>query len=340
MESLISDSLLPDIFAVLMALAILMYAILDGYDLGVGMLLPMDKQENNQKGHRDTMIASIGPFWDANETWLVLAVGILLIAFPTAHSLILGELYLPIFVMLLGLILRGVAFDFRAKVRQGRKEQWDMVFKVGSFLASGSQGYMLGLYIMGFESSPGAYVFAVLSAVGVIAAYTLIGAAWLILRTENALQQQSLLWAKKALLMSFVGIVAVCLVNPLVNPAILEKWTSGTGLVMLFIIPTTSMAFLGLLFKTLNSETVLDSKKCVWPFVYVIVIFVSCFAGLGYSFYPYVVPGQMTIQSTASAPESLRFILIGAVVVMPCILAYTVFSYRIFRGKVRELSYY
>lgn len=335
MMSFVSDALLPDIFAVLMAVSILMYAILDGYDLGVGMLLPM-----NQQTHRDTMIASIGPFWDANETWLVMAVGILLIAFPHAHSLILGELYLPVSVMLLGLILRGVAFDFRAKVRQGRKEQWDLVFKVGSFLASGSQGFMLGLYIMGFETSVGAYIFAMLSAIGVIAAYSLIGATWLILRTEDELQIQSLQWAKKALLMSFVGIVTVCLVNPMVNPAILEKWTTDTGLVMLFIIPTTSMLFVALLFKALKSQQVLSEANCARPFIFVLMIFVSCFAGLGFSFYPYVVPGQLTIQSTASAPESLRFIFIGAVIVMPCILAYTVFSYRVFRGKVRELSYY
>lgn len=334
-EYIISDALLPDIFAMLMALAILMYAILDGYDLGVGMLLPMDKQQ-----HRDTMIASIGPFWDANETWLVLAVGMLLIAFPKAHSLILGELYLPIFVMLLGLILRGVAFDFRAKVRQGRKEQWDLVFKVGSFMASGSQGFMLGLYIMGFEETPGAYLFAMLSAIGVIAAYTLIGATWLIMRTEDSLQQQSLAWAKKALLFCFSGIAAVCLVNPLVNPTILEKWTTELGIAMLLIIPTTTLFFLGLLYKTLQNESVLDTAKALQPFMCVIVVFVSCFAGLGFSFYPYVVPGQMTIQSTASAPESLRFILLGAVVVMPCILAYTAFSYRVFRGKVRALSYY
>lgn len=334
-NSLITDAMLPDIFALLMGIAILMYAILDGYDLGVGMLLPM-----NQQNHRDTMIASIGPFWDANETWLVLAVGILLIAFPKAHSLILGELYLPVFVMLLGLILRGVAFDFRAKVRQGRKEQWDLTFKTGSFMASAAQGYMLGHYIMGFENTLGAYVFALLSAVGVIAAYMLIGATWLVMRTEDHLQRQSVLWAKKALLFSFTGITAVCLVNPLVNPAILDKWTSANGLVLLALIPTTTLITLGLLFKKLNDKQVLTNEHCAQPFICVLVVFLCCFAGLGFSFYPFVVPGQMTIQSTASAPESLRFIFWGAVLVMPCILAYTVFSYRVFRGKVRELSYY
>lgn len=335
LNQLISDAMLPDIFAVLMAVAILMYAILDGYDLGVGMLLPMNRQTD-----RDTMIASIGPFWDANETWLVLAIGILLIAFPKAHSLILGELYLPIFVMLLGLILRGVAFDFRAKVRQGRKEQWDLTFKTGSFLASASQGYMLGHYIMGFENTAGAYLFAFLSAIGVMAAYMLIGATWLVMRTEASLQKQSQIWSQKALVLSFIGITGVCMVNPLVNPAILEKWTSDTGLLLLLLIPTSTLLLLGSVYKALKSERVLTNRRCAMPFIYVVLVFVCCFAGLGFSFYPFVVPGQMTIQSTASAPESLRFILWGALLVMPCILAYTAFSYRVFRGKVRQLSYY
>lgn len=207
-------------------------------------------------------------------------------------------------------------------------------------MASASQGYMLGHYIMGFENTLGAYLFAFLSALGVMAAYMLIGSTWLIMRTEDELQKHSLAWAKKALLMSFTGIIAVCLINPMVNPAILNKWTSEIGIVMLLLIPTTTLIALSLLYKSLKSELVLANKNCVLPFTCVLLVFVCCFAGLGFSFYPFVVPGQMTIQSTASAPESLRFIFWGAVLVMPCILAYTAFSYRVFRGKVRELSYY
>lgn len=334
-NTLLPDSSLPDIFAGLMALAIVMYAILDGYDLGVGMLLP----KNNEQ-QRDIMIASIGPFWDANETWLVLAVGILLIAFPQAHSLILGKLYLPIVFMLIGLILRGVAFDFRAKVRQGRKEMWDRLFQFGSYLASGMQGFMLGLYIMGFEQSPVAYGFAVLSAAGVIAAYRLIGACWIIMRTEHELQKESLLWAKEALFICIAGIFSVCLVNPMANPAILDKWFSDDGLLMLAIIPSVASLTLVFIWRNLNSPNMLKDTYCIRPFSLVVLLFLSCFAGLAFSFYPYVVPGNMTIQSTASAPASLRFILVGALIVMPCILAYTAFSYRIFRGKVTELRYY
>ncbi|BDX07974.1 cytochrome d ubiquinol oxidase subunit II [Planctobacterium marinum] len=332
---MIPDTLLPDVFAGLMALAIVMYAILDGYDLGVGMLLPAKNEH-----HRDIMIASIGPFWDANETWLVLAVGLLLIAFPQAHSLILGELYLPVVVMLIGLILRGVAFDFRAKVRQGRKELWDKLFKIGSYLAAGIQGFMLGLYVMGFENDPVAYGFALLSAAGVIAAFRLIGACWLVMRTENELQKEALEWAKETLFICVAGIFTVCLVNPLANPAIFHKWFSGSGLIMLAIVPTLAILSLVLLGRALNSRRVFEDKYCIRPFALVVLLFLTCFAGLAFSFYPYVVPGNMTIQATASAPESLRFILIGALIVMPCILAYTAFSYRVFRGKVTELRYH
>ncbi|MBE1299596.1 MAG: cytochrome d ubiquinol oxidase subunit II [Alteromonadaceae bacterium] len=332
---MIPDQMLPGIFAALMGIAILMYAILDGYDLGVGMLLPVDNES-----HRDTMIASIGPFWDANETWLVLAIGILLIAFPTAHSVVLQELYLPIMVMLIGLILRGVAFDFRAKVRQGRKQDWDMAFKVGSFMASAAQGFMLGLYVMGFEMSVASIWFAFLSAIGVVAAYMLIGATWLVMKTEGALQSQALKWAKKALRFCALGVLLVCAVNPVVSPDVMNKWLSGNGLLVMAVVPPLCALCFIQVWRSLGHSEVLSDVRCHRPFLYVLAIFVLCFVGLGFSFYPYVVPGQITIQESASAPESLRFILIGAMVVLPCIFAYTVFSYRVFRGKVTELRYY
>ncbi len=332
---MIPDIALPIIFAVLMAVAILLYAILDGYDLGVGILLPMDNA-----GQRDSMIASIGPFWDANETWLVMAVGLLLIAFPTAHSVILGELYLPILALLIGLILRGVAFDFRAKVKQGRKYYWDHAFKWGSLLAAAAQGYMLGAYVMGFESTWQAYLFSLLSAAGVVAAYVLIGACWLVMKTEAALQQRALSWAKRGLIYAGLGIVAVCIINPLVNPVILDKWLSKQGLMLLGLIPPLTAVCFWYLAVLLKRQQTLVSEHCYKPFTLVLLVFVLCFAGLAYSFYPYVVPGQLDIYQSASAPESLRFILYGALVVMPLILAYTFFVYRVFRGKVSELTYY
>src|SRR5690606_8353634 len=215
------------IFIGLMGLAVLIYAVLDGYELGVGILLPAD--DENQ---RDTMIASIGPFWDANETWLVLGVGVLLIAFPSAHSLVLYHLYLPVTLMLAGLILRGVSFDFRAKALPDHKDFWDKIFKTGSLLASLAQGYMLGMFVMGFDSTPQAFAFALLSAVCVTAGFSFIGAAWLVMKTEGDLQLRAARWTRVCGWLTALGIVAVSIVNPLISNNIFERWF-GTALSLL-----------------------------------------------------------------------------------------------------------
>jgi len=326
---------LPVIFVSLMGFAILVYAILDGYDLGVGILLPLDNEQQ-----RDTMIASIGPFWDANETWLVLAVGLLLIAFPAAHSEVLFHLYIPAVFMLIGLILRGVAFDFRAKVSVGHKFAWDCTFKAGSLLTTLSQGYMLGLYVMGFRTDWEAQLFTLLSCVGVTAAYCLIGAAWLILKTENELQLRAIHWAKIALRITAVGILAVCIVNPIVNQGVFDQWFTYPRVMFVLLIPLMcATAFVGLYF-VLRFLPRYEDRYSWLPLIMVAGIFMLSFIGLGFSFYPYIVPGQLTIWQAASAPESLRFILVGALVVIPTILAYTIFAYRIFRGKATDLKYY
>lgn len=323
------------IFVSLMGLSILLYAILDGFDLGVGILLPLEQKDNS-----DTMIASIGPFWDANETWLVLAVGLLLIAFPAAHSYIFKELYLPTAVLLISLVLRGVAFDFRAKAAFSHKPTWNKVFKAGSLLAALSQGYMLGMYVMGFESTLAAYSFSLLSAFGVAAAYSYIGACWLIMKTEGELQIQAVNWAKKSGLICFLGVVAVSLVNPLINPDVYAKWFSWPN--TLYILPLPLMCFGLFIFsfiqlKQLPKE---NDKGCWRPFVAAVVIFTLCFFGLAFSFFPYIVPNQLTIWETAAAPESLSFLLWGTIIVVPVIFSYTAFSYRVFWGKVQELRYH
>lgn len=332
---MINPEYLPLIFAVLMAFSVLVYAILDGYDLGVGILLPIDNEEQ-----RDQMIASIGPFWDANETWLVLAVGLLLIAFPSAHNVILKALYLPASVMLIGLILRGVAFDFRAKVAQGNKLTWDRIFKGGSLIASLSQGYMLGMFVMGFEQSIFAVGFAILSAFGVTMAYALIGSCWLIMKAEDQLQLNAIRWAKKSGMVTFAGIIAVCVTNPLINPYVLERWTSVPFAYLISTIPALSFALMYIGNQVLKRLPLDDDRGSWLPFVICVVVFICCFSGFALSFYPFVVPGQITIWQAASAPESLAFILYGAVFVIPCIFAYTLFSYRVFWGKVRDLRYY
>jgi cytochrome d ubiquinol oxidase subunit II len=185
---------LPEIFLALMGLAMLAYVVLDGFDLGVGILLP-----GGDDAQKDTMIASIGPFWDANETWLVLGVGILLIAFPMAHGVILSSLYLPVTLMLIALILRGVAFDFRVKARAKHKHLWDRSFFVGSALAALSQGFMLGAYILGFEWSVANFAFASFIGVCLLAGYALLGATWLLMKAEGELQRKAVRWAQRAL---------------------------------------------------------------------------------------------------------------------------------------------
>jgi len=323
------------IFVGLMGLSVLMYAILDGYDLGVGILLPTNNPE-----HADIMVASIGPFWDANETWLVLAVGLLLIAFPAAHSLTLKALYLPATFMLIGLILRGVAFDFRAKASFGHRPTWNRIFKIGSLLAALTQGYMLGMYVNGFDTSMSGYLFAILSAIGVSCAYCFIGATWLVMKTEGELQLKSIKIAKRTLIIAFIGITAVSATNLLFNPEIYAKWFTFPNILFLMPIPIVCAALFAIAFMLLKRLQKTPEYGAGLPFLLCILIFTLSFAGLGFSFFPYIVPNQLTIWQAVAAPEALNFLLYGAIVVVPTILMYTAYSYRVFWGKVQELRYY
>lgn len=337
---------LPVLFIGLMGLAFLLYAILDGYDLGVGILLPFDQTELSgseidaaTEKLRDRMIASIGPFWDANETWLVLAVGLLLIAFPSAHSLVLGHLYLPALVLLVGLMLRGVAFDFRAKAPLEHKLRWDWAFKGGSLLATLAQGYMLGRYVGGFESGWAAQAFALLSAVCVSAGYSFIGAAWLVMKTEGALQVRAVRWARITLWLMVLGIAAVSIVSPLLNPEVFAKWFRLPEVILLLMIPMVVTTLVVACDRYLARYPYRDDMGCWFPFAAAVGIFLFSFIGLGYSFFPYVVPGQLTVWQAASDISALRFMAYGAVTVVPIILIYTAYSYRVFWGKANDLTY-
>ena len=329
------DIWLPVAFAVLMGLSILLYVVLDGYDLGVGILSAAAGD-----AQRDRMIASIGPFWDANETWLVLAVGLLLVAFPQAHGMILGDLYLPVAGLLLGLILRGVAFEFRAKSTVGHKAWWDRAFIGGSALAALTQGYMLGLYIVGFERTAPNVAFAVLTAICLAAGYAFIGASWLIMKAEGELQRRAVAWAKGTLLLSGLGMAVVSVVTPLVSGRIWEKWFSLPNLVLLAPIPVVTAGLFAVLFMALRHLPTRTDRFCWLPFVGAIGIFLLGFHGLAYSFFPYVVPDRLTIWQAAAAPESLMIMFVGAMVVLPIIVAYSAFAYRVFWGKATDLSYY
>ncbi|MCF6442766.1 cytochrome d ubiquinol oxidase subunit II [Pseudoalteromonas luteoviolacea] len=333
---MLSSEFLAQFYGALMALAILVYAVLDGYDLGVGILLPLKEKEQ-----ADTMIASIGPFWDANETWLVLAVGLALIAFPIAHSVILQALYLPVAIMLLGLILRGVAFDFRAKAKTKYQDAWDVSFKVGSIITAFAQGFMLGLYVMSFEQSMQSYVFAMLSGFGVIAAYALIGSAWLIMKTNGQLQKNAIVWCTKSNLIAALGVISISIVNPLINDFVASKWFNISESLLLLPIPILCLALFVLLHRSLTRYSSVDNIKKSWaPFAIATCIFLLCFLGLLNSFYPYVVPNQLTIYESLADPSALTFMLYGVVMVVPAIIGYTLFSYRVFWGKTQALSYY
>ena len=332
--NIISYDWLPIVFIALMGFSFLVYAILDGYDLGVGVLLPLDNQQQ-----RDTMIYSIGPFWDANETWLVMAVGLLLIAFPQAHSIILQALYLPTAIMLAGLILRGVSFDFRTKAPITDKRKWDITFKIGSLLATLSQGYMLGRYITSFDNSWLSIGFSLLSAICVTAGYCFIGAAWLVMKTEHDLQKKAAQWAKKTNILMALGIICVCITNLLIDDRIMDKWLGGLQILILIpLIFFFAFSFITVHFY-LNKVPMKNDIGCWYPFLNANIIFTLCFCGLAYSFYPYVVPFKMTIFQAASARESLWVIFLGAAVVLPMIIGYTIFSYKVFWGKSVKLNY-
>ena len=226
---------LPVFFAALMGLSILVYVILDGFDLGVGLLSPLAPPVE-----RDRMVASIGPFWDANETWLVLAIGLLLVAFPAAHGKILSGLYLPVAVMLIGLILRGVAFEFRVKAPVVQKPGWDRAFFAGSLMASLAQGFMLGIYILGLEWSAWSVTFGALTAICLTTAYAFIGATWLIFKTEDRLQRRSVLWARRSIWGVMLGLAAVSAASPLASPRIFDKWFSVPEVLFLAPLPILS----------------------------------------------------------------------------------------------------
>ncbi|MFN3629354.1 MAG: cytochrome d ubiquinol oxidase subunit II [Casimicrobiaceae bacterium] len=329
---------LPVAFTLVMGLAMLAYVVLDGYDLGVGVLFRFASDEE-----KDRMVASIGPFWDANETWLVLGVGVLLTAFPLAHGIILQALYLPVALMLFGLILRGVAFDFRVKARAEHKARWNLVFHGGSLAATLAQGAMLGLLIMGFEHTWGALLFAALIALCIVAGYALLGAGWLIIKTEGALQLKAVRWARWSLGFTALGVAAVSLATPLLSKEIFDKWFTLPWIVLLAPIPITTALLFFIVDRSLSRlphRLAQGNEYGVWvPFAGSIGIFVLAFYGLAYSLFPYLVVDRLTIWQAAAAPESLMIIFVGALVVLPIIVAYSIFVYRVFRGKAQPLDY-
>jgi cytochrome d ubiquinol oxidase subunit II len=325
---------LPVIWAGLIGTAVAMYVILDGFDLGVGSLFPFAKRE----AERDQMMNSVAPFWDGNETWLVLGGGGLWVAFPQAYAVIMPAVYLPVIFMLLALIFRGVAFEFRWVARSS-KGYWNFAFAAGSIVAAFSQGIVLGALLQGIEVQNGQFAggpfdwltpFSLLCGLGVVAGYGLLGATWLILRTEGTVATRSRDQAKMLLLAVLVAMAIVSLWTPLQIERIAERWFTLPNFLYLSPIPLVTALLAFMVWKWLN-----DGRENA-PFVGTIGLFLLGYAGIVISSFPYLVPPTLTIWNTAAAPSSQIFMLIGTVFLLPIILGYIVFVYWLFWGKIRE----
>ncbi|HYJ57998.1 MAG TPA: cytochrome d ubiquinol oxidase subunit II [Methyloceanibacter sp.] len=317
--------LLPLVWAAILALAVFLYVLLGGYDLGLGVLFPLAPSDKD----RDAMMASVAPFWDGNETWLVLGGGGLLAAFPLAYSVMLPALYIPIILMLMGLILRGVAFEFRFKSERSRWV-WDLAFSVGSILAALMQGVIIGAFIQGFavndnQFSGGAFdwlsPFSVLTAAAVLAGYVLLSAGWLIMKADEALREWAYGIANIALVAVAAFIVIFSIWTPLLHAEIAARWFTPANMVMLSPVPLITAASIVALW------TALKRRQRYTPFLLGAALFLLCYTGLGVSLFPFIIPPDITIWQAAAAPESQLFMLYGAVPILPIILGYTAYSY-------------
>lgn len=324
---------LPFAFASVMAAAVCAYVVLDGFDLGIGIIMA-----GSDRAERDRMISTIAPYWDINEVWLVLGVGVLLVAFPKAHGVILTALYLPVAIMLTGLVLRGVAFKFRTKALPQLQNAWDWAFVGGSLATTLAQGYMIGRYLLGFADHTLAYVFAGLAAIGATIAYVFIGACWLIFKSEGDPRNKALRIARPSLVAVAVSIAAVSLITPYVSPRIFERWFSMPAMLMLAPLPLLTAALVLWLYRLLDTPW-RQPRYDILPFIGALGLFTAGFAGLAWSFYPYIVPESLTIYAAAAAPESLWFVFIGVCLVLPIMIASSVYTYVIFAGKAEELHY-
>jgi cytochrome d ubiquinol oxidase subunit II len=328
---------LPLIWAGLIGVAVALYVILDGFDLGIGILFPFAKSD----AERDRMLASIAPFWDGNETWLVLGGGGLLVAFPRAYSIIMPAFYLPIIVMLLSLVFRGVTFEFRGIAH--RKPFWNVVFAAGSTIAALCQGLVLGGMVQGVKIQNGAFAggpfdwltpFGVLCGCGVVAGYALLGATWLMLKTDGELARRSAAHAKELLVAVLLFMAAVSVYTPLALPRIAHRWFTLPNLFYLAPIPVLTVLI------ALAQWRSIGARREAAPFLASIALFVLGYLGLVISSYPYIVPPQLTIWDAAAAPSSQLFMLTGTLLLLPIVLGYTAFTYWLFHGKVAEGASY
>ena len=330
---------LPLIWTGIIAVAVLMYVMLDGFDLGIGILFPFAASP----AERDVMMNTVAPVWDGNETWLVLGGGGLFAAFPFAYATLMPALYIPIILMLLALILRGVAFEFRGRARARGKAFWTAAFAAGSVVATLAQGLVLGGFIQGVtlrDQHFGGGIFdwltpySLLVAVGLAAGYAFLGACWLIWRTEDELHGRARRWAWITLVAVALLLAAVSLATLFVHPRVAAHWgwdgrhADPVSLARLSPIPILGAA--GLAIAALG----LKLRSHGWPFAGALLVFLSGYAGLAVGFFPNIVPYSMDFRQAANADNALALMLVGVVILLPAILGYSVWVYWIFRGKV------
>jgi cytochrome bd ubiquinol oxidase subunit II len=326
---------LPVLWYLIIGFALMMYVVMDGFDLGIGILFPFVPARSD----RDLMVNSVAPIWDGNETWLVFGGAALFAAFSLAYAIILSALYLPLVTMLLGLIGRGVSFEFRFKADDERKKLfWDQAFAWGSYIAALSQGVALGAFINGFKVANGAYAggvfdwltpFSVFTGIGVLTGYALLGSTWLVMKTEGALQQRMRTLARRIAVAVLLAIAIVSVWTPLTHPHIAARWFALPNLELFAPVPILVLLATWSLRRTLAHDT------HAAPFLLALALVFLGYTGFIISIWPQIVPPQISIWQAASPPESMGFTLVGALFVIPFILMYTSWSYYVFRGKVR-----
>jgi cytochrome bd ubiquinol oxidase subunit II len=323
---------LPTIWAALIAFAVLAYVVLDGFDLGVGILFAVFPETHD----RDVMTNSVAPVWDGNETWLVLGGGGLMAVFPLAYATVMPALYAPIIAMLLALVFRGVAFEFRWRTKRWQKV-WDTGFMIGSAIAAFTQGIALGALVQGIRIENRAYAggwwdwltpFSLTTGVAVVVGYALLGATWLNLKTLGDIQTRARKWALVTAVGTLVLIGVVSLWTPFINRLYFERWFGWPTAFFSAFVP---LLLAGCAFALWHG---LKTDKHLQPFLAALGLFVLSYAGIGISFFPYIVPGALTFHQAAGPDKSLAFLLVGAAILIPVILAYTAYAYWVFRGKI------
>lgn len=327
-------NLLPLVWAFIIMFGIIMYVVMDGFDLGMGILYPFFKDRHD----RDVIMNTVAPVWDGNETWLVLGGAGLLAAFPLAYSVILSAFYLPLIFMLLGLIFRGVAFEFRFKAHDHERHFWDKSFILGSIAATFFQGITLGAYIQGIEVVDRAYAggpldwltpFSIFVGLSLLVAYGLLGSTWIIMKTEGELQEKAYAITRRLVWVLLAVIVAVSVWTPLMDAEIARRWFSLPNMLYLSPVPLLVAGCTYILLKSIAN------KAHAAPFIYTLGLLLLCYGGFGISLWPNIIPPGISIWDASSPPESQGFTLVGTLLIVPIILGYTVWAYYVFRGKVR-----